>query len=146
VGWGSYFFNKCLKLGQVRVQEGLEKDERERKERRGWPRQRENNLIDLILIIELASKDFSPVAVPVIRPALTPGHAPAPAPVNKTYYKRSPLYENIILTNCDVIIELTSRNFRPVAVLVVRPATTSGHALAPAPVNIFRILQTVYIV
>jgi hypothetical protein len=62
-------------------------------------------LIDLILIIELASKDFSPVAVPVVRPAPTSGHAPAPAPVKVLfleYYKQSPLFKNIILTDCDV--------------------------------------------
>jgi hypothetical protein len=62
-------------------------------------------LIELILIIELASKDFSPVTVPVVRLAPTPGHAPAPAPVSKlflTYYKQSPLFKNIILTDCDV--------------------------------------------
>jgi hypothetical protein len=58
-----------------------------------------------MLKIELASRDFSPVAVPVVRPAPTSEHAPASAPVSKlflTYYKQSPLFKNIILTNCDV--------------------------------------------
>jgi hypothetical protein len=47
-----------------------------------------------MLKIELASRNFRPVAVPVVRPAPTPGHALASAPVSKlflTYYKQSPL-------------------------------------------------------
>jgi hypothetical protein len=58
-----------------------------------------------MLKIELASRDFSPVAVLVVRPAPTLGHALAPAPVNKLfleYYKQSTQSKNIILTDFDV--------------------------------------------